>query len=86
MICEQLGGKYTEKSIHEVAGNGGGSSFDGTKYDGKADKMEVLNRWRQIDKEIFKEFFRLRPVLYNMYMQHCGDIEKRNFVKSLNIY
>jgi hypothetical protein len=39
---------------------GGGSSFDGTKYDEKAGSMNVLMRWKQIQnmktyRKLFKD-------------------------------
>lgn len=47
-VCRRLGGgdRSNEAAAREVPGWGFGSSFDATKYHGKADEMDLDNRWR----------------------------------------
>ena len=46
---ERLGLEYKETEISDVSRVGGGSSFDGTDYDGNAQEMSVLNRPAQLE-------------------------------------
>jgi len=39
--------KFTDDGIDRVSPIGHGSSFDNMKFDGKAQDMDVLNRWKQ---------------------------------------
>ncbi len=45
-IAEQLGLTFTDACKEKVARCYAGSSFDGTRFDGQADRMRVLERWR----------------------------------------
>jgi hypothetical protein len=45
-IAERLGLGFTDAGFEEVSRTGGGSSFDGTAYDGRASGMDVLQRWK----------------------------------------
>lgn len=45
-IAHALGLRFTDAEINTVASCAGGSSFDGTRLDGKALRMRVLQRWR----------------------------------------
>ena len=45
-ICLELGLEFTDKGKQAVAGHGGGSSFDRREFNGKADQMDVLNRYK----------------------------------------
>lgn len=40
-------GKFSDSELKKVSHFGGGSSFDGRGYDGRADKMDVLKRWHK---------------------------------------
>lgn len=82
-ICEQLGGQYSEDNLLKVFDNGGGSSFDGQKYDGKATQMQTLERYKQVDPEIFRNIFRQKPGILKLYRNHLVDNEKREFIKSV---
>ena len=46
-ICKKLDLTYTNAGFKDVSSNGGGSSFDGIRFDGKADKMNTLDRWKE---------------------------------------
>lgn len=53
-----LGYKFTDKSYKIVSKQGGGSSFDGRKYNRHADKMDVLQRWKEYWKDKkFRDLF-----------------------------
>ena len=43
-ISQLLNMKFTDKGFSVVSSEGGGSSFDGTKFDGNNGRMDVLNR------------------------------------------
>ena len=44
-IATSLGLSHGDKAINFVSNHGAGSSFNRRKYNGKAQKMDVLNRW-----------------------------------------
>jgi hypothetical protein len=44
-VAETLGLRFDDSAAHTVPGVAGGSSFDGTAYDGRAEDMPVLTRW-----------------------------------------
>lgn len=46
-ISDLLGVTFSDKGLNKVSSHGGGSNFDKTNFDGKAQKMRVLNRWNQ---------------------------------------
>lgn len=43
-ISSQLGFKFTDKGFRKISSEGGGSSFDQTKFDGNNQKLNVLDR------------------------------------------
>lgn len=45
----RLGMPSHDKGLQEVLSIGAGSSFDKTKFDGKAQQMDVLNRWKKFE-------------------------------------
>jgi hypothetical protein len=45
-ICADLGIPFTDAGINRMSGYAGGSSFDGKRFDGRAQEMDVLNRWQ----------------------------------------
>jgi hypothetical protein len=45
-VAEALGLEFDDRAAHKVPAAAGGSSFDGTAYDGRAEEMPVLRRWR----------------------------------------
>src|SRR3954454_18358151 len=44
-VAERLGLEFDDRAAHTVPEAAGGSSFDGTAYDGRAEQMPVLYRW-----------------------------------------
>jgi hypothetical protein len=46
-ICDDLGLLFTDNGLNDVLSFGSGSSFDREKYDENAQKMKVLERWKQ---------------------------------------
>lgn len=45
-IAQDLGLSFTDAGVQSVSKCAGGSSFDGLRYDGRADRMNVLQRWK----------------------------------------
>lgn len=57
-ILRQLGFEGRCKGIYKVTDHGGGSSFDGIDYDGRAEKMDVLNRYKKFkDNAEYRRIF-----------------------------
>jgi hypothetical protein len=52
IVCEALGGTYNENMLNVVTNKGGGSSFDGLSYNGKAQQMNVLKRYEDYNNLI----------------------------------
>lgn len=50
-ISGRLGIPHSEEGLERVAGCGGGSSFDGMAYDGRAREMAVFDRWRHFAED-----------------------------------
>jgi hypothetical protein len=44
-VAEALGLRFDDRATRKVPAAAGGSSFDGTAYDGRAEEMPVLRRW-----------------------------------------
>ena len=44
-IAESIGFTFTDACIHTISNMGGGSSFDGLRFQNAAQDMGVLNRW-----------------------------------------
>lgn len=47
-IAAKLNIPFTDAGLNTVLRYGGGSTFDGKNYDGDAQHMNVLNRWKQV--------------------------------------
>lgn len=45
-LAERLGLRFDDRARQTVPGCNGGSSFDGTRFDGRAERMAVTQRWR----------------------------------------
>ena len=45
-IASRLKFAFSDAGINDVKSEGGGSSFDRTSFQGQANKMDVLNRWK----------------------------------------
>ncbi len=87
-LSEQLGLAFTDAGLNFVPKSAGsGSSFDKTSYDGKANQMKVLERWKicQHDKR-FCAAFRERHKLANLYRKifpNAPDLE--SFMQMIGI-
>ena len=59
-INQVLGTSYpfTDADLQRVSRIGGGSSFDGNNYDGQAQKMKVLERWKKFKDHPHAKRFR----------------------------
>lgn len=47
-IAHALGVPFSDRGFQTVPGVFGGSSFDGRRFDGRADRMRVFDRWRHL--------------------------------------
>ena len=57
-LAEQLGLNFSDAGSATVPTTGGGSSFDGRRFDGEAEQMDVFGRWRHFrDDEDYRELF-----------------------------
>lgn len=57
-IAAQLGLDIETEELDGVSGIGGGSSFDGTDFDGRGSEMDTDARWRQFrDDQRFRSLF-----------------------------
>ncbi|MFW6058879.1 MAG: hypothetical protein ACODAQ_01780 [Phycisphaeraceae bacterium] len=57
-LAERLGFAFTDKGRERVPSVFGGSSFDGLQYDGRAERMKVLERWKTMtDDEPYLALF-----------------------------
>jgi hypothetical protein len=50
-LAAALGLEFDDRAAHKVPAAAGGSSFDGTAYDGRAEEMPVLRRWHRFAGE-----------------------------------
>lgn len=58
-LADRLDVPFTDAGKQAVPSNCGGSSFDKKRFNGKAEKMDVLNRWRNvIHQEFYKELIK----------------------------
>ena len=65
-IAEQLGLTFTDAGLNEVPKFGGGSTFDKQTLDGKAQSMQVLDRWKQTQGNR----------TYEWILQHNRDLDQ----------
>jgi len=81
-ISSQLGLEFSDEGLQIVFGAGGGSSFNGIEYDGKAQEMDVLNRYKQVDNDLMNEFKKseIGQQLKNKW-NHICDLEEINELK-----
>jgi hypothetical protein len=55
-LADELGVPFLDEGLGQVATQAGGSSFDGTAFEGRAQDMKVLERWRSFaDDEEFRQ-------------------------------
>ena len=82
-ISEKLGLEFSDEGLQTVVSIGGGSSFDGIKYNGNAQEMDVLSRYKQVDNYSMNEFKKseIGQQLKNKW-NHICDLEE---IKELKI-
>lgn len=85
-IAEQIGLTFTDAGRQQVTRCHGGSSFDGLNYDGRAEQMKVLERWRKYeDDPSYQDIFR-DPQLLEHSQKLFGEIPgTRRWMKSLEL-
>ena len=82
-ISMKLGLTFSDEKFENVPRAGSGSSFDGIMYDGKAQQMNVLNRYKEVNKWSMEEFKKsdVGQDLKNKW-NHICDLEE---IKELKI-
>lgn len=75
-ICYDLDLKYTNCGFRDVPQNCGGSSFDGLEFDGRANEMDVLNRWKEYENDAgFNRILDRYSDIVEMSDRFCGVLE-----------
>lgn len=77
-LSNQLQLKFNDRGLHQVArhgpnGRNSNESFDGLKYDGAAQKMKVLERWRNYINDPFFLELVMDPELLDLSARVFGD-------------
>jgi hypothetical protein len=82
-ISKKLGLEFSDENLNLVSGEGNGSSFNKREYDGRAQQMNVLNRYKQIDNFSMNNFkeSEIGQDLKNKW-NHICDLEE---IKELKI-
>ena len=63
-LAQKLDIEFSDVGINKVHGCGGGSSFDGTRMDGRADQMRVTDRWKHfVNNQSYREVFKNQELL-----------------------
>lgn len=71
-VAAAIGIPFTDAGRGRVPGTFGGSSFDGTGYDGKADQMRIYERWRHLaDEDGYRALF--DPATIELALERFGD-------------
>jgi hypothetical protein len=61
-LAERLGLAFSDRALETVTSHAGGSSFDGTRFDGRAQRMPVLERWKRYrDNRAYVDSLRQNP-------------------------
>jgi len=84
-ICNKVRGSYNEKKLNYVTKAGEYSSFDRDLYDGKAQRMDVLRRWKNWKPEHTKYLVTLKehPALEFHLENFDVSIEEKQFIDSI---
>jgi len=98
-LAKSLGLSCKDKSINKVTKHGAGSSFDKTRYNGKAQNMDVLNRWKtyagdqfylsMFNKQILKlskKLFGPTPPFNDPSYKVTNDPKDRHYLKHPHLY
>ena len=73
-MAQQLGFKTSGEPYKRVPTNGGGSSFDGMAYMGKADEMPVMQRWKNYQHDARYRAILQDCALLNLSTSLFGDV------------
>ena len=66
----------TDSSLKEISGYGFASSFDGTKFQGKAQEMKVLERWKSmVDDKLYRQFMASHKEAIKISQEIFGNIK-----------
>jgi hypothetical protein len=84
-ICAQIEGEYNEEWLNKITKNGGGSSFTGLEKNGNAQELQVLDRYKQVDPNIYLTLFRRKENLLEFYKKYCGDHRKLQFLEECGL-
>ncbi|VEP16491.1 conserved hypothetical protein [Hyella patelloides LEGE 07179] len=80
-IAKKLDFNFCDTGFNVVKNYGGGSSFDGTKFNNQATKMDVLNRWQNfIDDPEYRQMFNSEIMEYSQKI--FGSIKGTEALKS----
>ena len=72
LIAKELGMGLKDNQCHFVSGEGGGSSWHDTQFDGESYKMDVLNRWKLMDGDEEYRNLMLDPELSDLCKEIFG--------------
>jgi hypothetical protein len=73
-LSARLGLAFSDAGFGAVSGEYGGSSFDGVRYNGDAQQMQVLDRWKLVaNNSVYKELFNDQELLALSY-RLFGDL------------
>jgi len=77
-IANKLDLDYSDFALNVVgAVMGGGSSFNGLNYDGRAQQMKVLDRWKVFEENsIYNGIFEQNEEAVRMSLEIFGDVRK----------
>ena len=65
-ISKQLNLEFSDAGFNIVKNIGGGSSFDGTKFSGESEKMDLMNRWKKyVDNNQYLQMFDQQIIDYS---------------------
>jgi len=78
-LADRLGLSFTDAGLNRIP-KIGGSSFDGNRYDGKAQQMDVMNRWKSYvnNKSFWKE---IDGEMVELSKQYFDFVVGRDYVK-----
>lgn len=82
-ISKELGIKFNDINLNKVATTGGGSTFDKMEFDGKAQEMNVLFRYKQMmdNKKMLNFIESEKGVVVKNKWNHLCDLEKTKNLK-----
>ena len=72
-ICTRVGGTYNEDALLKITEDGRGSTTDGFRYEGRADEMKVLERYKQLPpayKKTMATALKQHPEALNTYLKY----------------